>query len=297
MLRSPQTRARRPRLTTTVGRRDDPQETQENSRTASRRHDRTAAPATPAPRSGAYRAGIRAGRRADPGADRAVAAAPGRPDAHGERDRRAARDEPHGRARGDQDPLSARADQGAEGPRALRRRRRRDARRCAGAASSCRPTSITSTCSSSSAASRNPRRAASPPPGRHPTELRAIEAAAQTVPGGHATGQPELFRQGDDEFHLSIAAASHNPFLVAAVREARRLLMQSPRSGCTGHSAATRPKRSKSRRDLPGEPDGEPATRPMPPPCTWITRWRTTAGRSGAAYSAASRASGRTRRR
>jgi DNA-binding FadR family transcriptional regulator len=48
------------------------------------------------------------------------------------------------------------------------------------------------------------------------------------------TGQPELFRRGDDEFHLSIAAASHNPFLVAAVREARRLLMQSARIGLHG---------------------------------------------------------------
>ena len=45
------------------------------------------------------------------------------------------------------------------------------------------------------------------------------------------TGQPEVFRKGDNEFHLSIAAASHNPFLVAAVREARRLLLQSATIG------------------------------------------------------------------
>jgi DNA-binding FadR family transcriptional regulator len=43
-----------------------------------------------------------------------------------------------------------------------------------------------------------------------------------------------LFRHGDGEFHLSIAAASHNPFLVAAVREARRLLMQSATIGLSG---------------------------------------------------------------
>ncbi len=67
-----------------------------------------------------------------------------------------------------------------------------------------------------------------------PMELRAIEAAAQTCRDGHVTGQTALFRRGDDEFHLSIAAASHNPFLVAAVREARRLLMQSAAIGLHG---------------------------------------------------------------
>ncbi len=67
-----------------------------------------------------------------------------------------------------------------------------------------------------------------------PVELRAIGAAARLCRDGHVTGQPELFRRGDDEFHLSIAAASHNPFLVAAVREARRLLMQSATIGLHG---------------------------------------------------------------
>jgi DNA-binding FadR family transcriptional regulator len=67
-----------------------------------------------------------------------------------------------------------------------------------------------------------------------PPELRAIAAAAQTCREGHATGQPDLFSRGDDAFHLSIAAASHNPFLVAAVREARRLLMQSATIGLRG---------------------------------------------------------------
>src|SRR5579863_1248968 len=74
-----------------------------------------------------------------------------------------------------------------------------------------------------------------------PTELRAIETAAQTCREGHVTGQPEVFRKGDDEFHLSIAAASHNPFLVVAVREARRLLLQSATIGLHdtigGHAA------------------------------------------------------------
>jgi len=67
-----------------------------------------------------------------------------------------------------------------------------------------------------------------------PVELRAIGTAAQMCREGHMTEQPELFRRGDDEFHLSIAAASHNPFLVAAVREARRLLMQSATIGLHG---------------------------------------------------------------
>ena len=67
-----------------------------------------------------------------------------------------------------------------------------------------------------------------------PIELRAIETAAQTCRDGHVTGQAAVFRRGDDEFHLSIAAASHNPFLVAAVREARRLLMQSATLGLHG---------------------------------------------------------------
>ncbi|MGH3265160.1 MAG: FadR/GntR family transcriptional regulator, partial [Trebonia sp.] len=67
-----------------------------------------------------------------------------------------------------------------------------------------------------------------------PLELRAIEAGAQTCREGHVNGQPALFRRGDDEFHLSIATASHNPFLVAAVREARRLLMQSATIGLHG---------------------------------------------------------------
>ncbi|WP_405592390.1 FadR/GntR family transcriptional regulator [Streptomyces sp. NBC_01190] len=67
-----------------------------------------------------------------------------------------------------------------------------------------------------------------------PAELRAIEAAADTCREGHVTGQPDLFDRGDDDFHLSIAAASHNPFLVASVREARRLQHQSSIIGLHG---------------------------------------------------------------
>ncbi|MET0234019.1 MAG: FadR/GntR family transcriptional regulator [Kibdelosporangium sp.] len=67
-----------------------------------------------------------------------------------------------------------------------------------------------------------------------PTELRAIEAAAETCRQGQLTGQTALFERGDDDFHLGIAAASHNTFLVASVREARRLQHQSSTIGMHG---------------------------------------------------------------
>ncbi|MCP2170429.1 FadR/GntR family transcriptional regulator [Goodfellowiella coeruleoviolacea] len=67
-----------------------------------------------------------------------------------------------------------------------------------------------------------------------PAELRTIEAAAETCRQGHLTGQDALFDRGDDDFHLGIAIASHNQFLVAAVREARRLQRQSNIIGMRG---------------------------------------------------------------
>ncbi|MEU0090733.1 FadR/GntR family transcriptional regulator [Kribbella sp. NPDC006257] len=67
-----------------------------------------------------------------------------------------------------------------------------------------------------------------------PAELRAIEAAAETCRQGHLTGQASLFERGDDDFHLGIATASHNGFLVASVREARRLQYQSTAIGLHG---------------------------------------------------------------
>ena len=67
-----------------------------------------------------------------------------------------------------------------------------------------------------------------------PAELRAIESAAQLCEQGHLTDQNALFDRGDDEFHLGIATASHNPFLLAAVREARRLQRQSSTIGLHG---------------------------------------------------------------
>ncbi|WP_199923528.1 FadR/GntR family transcriptional regulator [Streptomyces sp. NRRL F-5123] len=67
-----------------------------------------------------------------------------------------------------------------------------------------------------------------------PSDLRAIEEAAEMCREGHLTGRHELFDRGDDEFHLSIAKASQNPFLVDAVREARRLQRQSSTIGLHG---------------------------------------------------------------
>jgi DNA-binding FadR family transcriptional regulator len=67
-----------------------------------------------------------------------------------------------------------------------------------------------------------------------PAELRAIETAAETCRQGHLTGQAALFDRGDDDFHLGIAIASHNSFLVSSVREARRLQLQSKAIGLHG---------------------------------------------------------------
>ncbi|MEW2625888.1 FCD domain-containing protein, partial [Streptomyces sp. NPDC048106] len=67
-----------------------------------------------------------------------------------------------------------------------------------------------------------------------PADLRAIETAAEVCREGHLTGNPDLFDRGDDEFHLGIAKASQNPFLVEAVREIRRLQRQSSIIGLHG---------------------------------------------------------------
>lgn len=67
-----------------------------------------------------------------------------------------------------------------------------------------------------------------------PAELRAIETAAETCRQGYLSGERDLFDRGDDEFHLAIAAASHNPLLLTAVREARRLQRQSSTIGPHG---------------------------------------------------------------
>ena len=89
-----------------------------------------------------------------------------------------------------------------------------------------------------------------------PSELREIEAAAVACRHGLDSGNHTMFNEGDDAFHLGVSAASHNAFLVAAVREARALQLQ----------ASLR---------LP----------PRLPACTSTTHSRATATKSGAGYS------------
>jgi GntR family transcriptional repressor for pyruvate dehydrogenase complex len=67
-----------------------------------------------------------------------------------------------------------------------------------------------------------------------PADLRVIEAAVQTCRHGYRTDDKSQFEAGDDAFHLGVAAASHNFFLVAAVREARRLQRQTTVIGVRG---------------------------------------------------------------
>jgi GntR family transcriptional regulator, transcriptional repressor for pyruvate dehydrogenase complex len=67
-----------------------------------------------------------------------------------------------------------------------------------------------------------------------PGELRLMEEAAELCRQGFVSGEVGLFDRGDDEFHLAVAAASHNQFLVAAVRAARGLQRQSNIIGMRG---------------------------------------------------------------
>ena len=94
-----------------------------------------------------------------------------------------------------------------------------------------------------------------------PAELRAIEAAVETCrarPPDRADG--DLFDRGDDDFHLGIAAASHNPFLVirgarsapatAPVQHDRPAAARSaatPRKPSTSTPPSTRPSATASR--------------------------------------------------
>jgi GntR family transcriptional regulator, transcriptional repressor for pyruvate dehydrogenase complex len=74
-----------------------------------------------------------------------------------------------------------------------------------------------------------------------PSELRDIESAVQACKQGHADGDNAQFSEGDEAFHLCVAAASHNVFLVSAVREARSLQRQASvigLHGLGGHAAA-----------------------------------------------------------
>jgi DNA-binding FadR family transcriptional regulator len=67
-----------------------------------------------------------------------------------------------------------------------------------------------------------------------PSELRVIEAAVQACRDGFTSGDGAEFDQGDDAFHIGVATASHNSFLVSAVREARMLQRQASVIGLRG---------------------------------------------------------------
>ncbi len=67
-----------------------------------------------------------------------------------------------------------------------------------------------------------------------PSELRVLETAVQACRHGYISGDNAQFDEGDDAFHLGVAAASHNSFLAAAVREARMLQRQASVIGLGG---------------------------------------------------------------
>ena len=74
-----------------------------------------------------------------------------------------------------------------------------------------------------------------------PAELRVIETAAQSCRDGYVRADKAEFEAGDDALHLGVATASHNFFLVAAVREARLLQRQVSiigLRGIGGHASA-----------------------------------------------------------
>src|SRR5204862_5783781 len=75
-----------------------------------------------------------------------------------------------------------------------------------------------------------------------PAELQAIEKAAALCREGLDTGRQDLFNEGDDAFHTSIAMAAHNMFLQIAVHEARRLQAQSAIIGLRGTVGGHAPK-------------------------------------------------------
>jgi DNA-binding FadR family transcriptional regulator len=75
-----------------------------------------------------------------------------------------------------------------------------------------------------------------------PAELRAIGEAVEVCRQGFETGDVDMFARGDNDFHQAVAAASHNFFMAAVVREARRLQSQSSLIGLSGALGPHAPK-------------------------------------------------------
>jgi GntR family transcriptional repressor for pyruvate dehydrogenase complex len=67
-----------------------------------------------------------------------------------------------------------------------------------------------------------------------PPELRVLETAVHTCRSGYTSGNNAQFEEGDNAFHLGVATASHNFFLLSAVREARMLQRQASVIGLRG---------------------------------------------------------------
>jgi GntR family transcriptional regulator, transcriptional repressor for pyruvate dehydrogenase complex len=67
-----------------------------------------------------------------------------------------------------------------------------------------------------------------------PPELRVLETAVHTCRLGYTSGNNAQFEEGDNAFHLGVATASHNFFLLSAVREARMLQRQASVIGLRG---------------------------------------------------------------
>ena len=78
-----------------------------------------------------------------------------------------------------------------------------------------------------------------------PSELREIEGAVLACRHGHVNGDNSEFNKGDDAFHLGIATASHNVFLVVG-------RSRSPRASAPGQrhrpARTRRPRRGRGRR-------------------------------------------------
>ena len=86
-----------------------------------------------------------------------------------------------------------------------------------------------------------------------PAELRAIEVAMQQCRHGFVHRQVDVFNQADEDFHAAVTAASHNAFLVSAVRDARRLQRQSSAIGIHDtFGEGTEARGRGTRGDLPG---------------------------------------------
>lgn len=70
-----------------------------------------------------------------------------------------------------------------------------------------------------------------------PSELRAIADAVERCNDGALHGDGDSFSSADQDFHLAVAAAGHNPFLTEALKSARQLQHQSTIIGLQGQHA------------------------------------------------------------